>query len=129
MPSNTKEILDTSVDGQESLRLLSRFEPTHLPFSFSGVLMRDFSAIVRVTAGVVRHVRQNSSERSSITFQFIGDDSHWFFALVSQQSQKESFGRTLITARLKQNVDDVTVLIDRPPKVMLLTVDSYKEFV
>jgi len=57
MPSDTKEILDNSMDGQKTLRLLSRFEPTHLPFSLSGVLMRDFRAIVSVTACVVSNVR------------------------------------------------------------------------
>ena len=67
MSSDTKEILDQSVDAQKSLRLLSKFEPAHLPLSLWRVLMRDFRAIVSVTARVVSNVRQHRSERSSIT--------------------------------------------------------------
>jgi len=68
MSSDTKEILDQSVDAQKSyLRLLSRFEPAHLPLSLSRVLMREFRAIVSVTARVVSNVRQHRSERGSIT--------------------------------------------------------------
>ena len=31
MPSDAKEVLHESMDGQESLRLAGRFEPSHLP--------------------------------------------------------------------------------------------------
>ena len=67
MSSDAKEILDQSVDAQKSLRLLSRFEPAHLLFSLSGVLMRDFRAIVSVTARVVSNMRQHRSKRSPVT--------------------------------------------------------------
>jgi hypothetical protein len=46
VPSNAKEILDNSL---------------------SGVLMRDFSAIVAVATSVVGNMRQNGSERGSMT--------------------------------------------------------------
>src|SRR5262245_54550903 len=115
MPPDAKEILDNSVDGQESLRLSWRFEPAHVPLSLSSMLMRDFSAVVGVAVSVVGHMRQNGSERRSITLQLVGDDPKWLFALISQQSLKESLGCTLIPTRLNQNVDDVAVLIDRTP--------------
>ena len=57
MPSEAKKILYDAVDGQESLRLSCRFEPAHVPFSLSSVLMRDFSAIVRIASRVVCHMR------------------------------------------------------------------------
>ena len=31
--------------------------------------------------------------------------------------------------RLKQNIDDVPVLIDSSPEILLLTVDSHEEFI
>src|SRR5262249_3244476 len=105
------------------------FEPAHMPLSLSGVLMRDFSAIVSVAASVVGHMRQHRSECGSITLQLVSDDPKWFFALVSQQSLKESLGCTPIPMRLNENVDDVAVLIDGTPKVLLLAVDSHEQLV
>jgi hypothetical protein len=38
-------------------------------------------------------------------------------------------GGTLIAARLNQDVDHVAILIHGPPEVMLLSIDSNKDFV
>ena len=39
--------------GEKPLRLTSRFESAHLPFSLAGRLMRDFGAVVGVSFGAV----------------------------------------------------------------------------
>jgi hypothetical protein len=39
------------------------------------------------------------------------------------------FGGALIAARLNQDVDHIAVLIHGPPEIVLLTIDSDKEFV
>ena len=46
--SDAEEILDESMNGQESLRLTWRFELSHLPLTLPRRLMRDFGAIVLV---------------------------------------------------------------------------------
>jgi hypothetical protein len=51
------------------------------------------------------------------------------FALTTQQSAKEPLGCTLIAARLPQNINDITILIDGTPKILLLAIDSDEEFV
>ena len=43
MPSDSEEILDDSVDRQETLRLGSGFEPSHLSFALPSRLVRDLS--------------------------------------------------------------------------------------
>ena len=53
MPSDPEEIQDDSVDRQESLRLSSGLEPSHLSLSLSSWLVRGFSPIVGVAGGVV----------------------------------------------------------------------------
>ena len=53
MTPDTKEILYNSVDGQKSLRLLCRLEPSHLSLALSCRLMRTFSTIVGITGSVV----------------------------------------------------------------------------
>jgi hypothetical protein len=51
--SESEEILDDAVKGEEPLCLTSRFESAHLPFPLPGMLMRDFGAIVGVSFRVV----------------------------------------------------------------------------
>jgi len=59
----------------------------------------------------------------------VGNDTKRCFSLAAQEPSKESFRGALITARLYQNVDHVTVLIHGTPEVLLLAVDSNEDFV
>jgi hypothetical protein len=65
MSANSEKILDSTVYGQESLRLSLRFESVHLPLSLSRGLVRNFGAIVGVTPGVVSNVVRDSCAGSS----------------------------------------------------------------
>jgi hypothetical protein len=58
--SESEKILDDALKGEEPLRLTSRFESAHLPFSLAGRLMRDFRTIVGITFRVVRNFAQDS---------------------------------------------------------------------
>ena len=91
--------------------------------------MRNLGAMVGILLGIVGNTRQDRSTGSTIALQFVGDDPEWLLALIAQQSAKEPLGCTLIAARLQQNIDDITVLIDGTPKILLLAVDSDEEFV
>ena len=91
--------------------------------------MRKLSAIVGVLLGIVSYVRQDRSLRSAVALQSVGDHPQWLLALTSQQSAQESLGGALIAARLQQNIDDITVLIHRTPKIMLLAIDFHEDFV
>ena len=46
VPANSEQILNLTVDSKESLSLLDRLEPSHLPLLFPGMLVRDFSPVV-----------------------------------------------------------------------------------
>jgi hypothetical protein len=59
----------------------------------------------------VSHIPEDASHSRGIAPQFVGNDSHWFGTLATQEPSKESFCGTLITMRLNQNVDHVTILI------------------
>ncbi len=48
VPANSEQILNLTVDSKESLSLLHRLEPSHLPLLFPGMLMRDFSPVVLI---------------------------------------------------------------------------------
>ena len=91
--------------------------------------MRNLGPIVGILLGIVGDTRQDRSTGSSIALQLVGDDPEWSLALIAQQSAKEPLGCTLIAARLQQNINDITILIDGTPKILLLAVDSDEEFV
>lgn len=114
---------------QKPLGLTSRFEAAHLPLPLPRRLMRVFDAIVGITFCVVRDLAQDRSHAGRVTSQFIGNNLKWFFALPAQWYSKESFGGALIAAWLNQDVNHVTVLIHRPPEILLLAVDSNEDFV
>jgi hypothetical protein len=77
--------------------------------------MRNLGTIVGILLGIVGNTRQGRSTGSTIALQLVGDDSEWLLALTAQQSAKEPLGCTLIAARLQQNIDDITILIDGNP--------------
>ena len=91
--------------------------------------MRNLGAIIGILLDVVAYLRQHSSLRCAVTFQFVGDHSERPRALTTHQSANESLGCALIAARLQQNIDDVSILIDRTPEVVLLAIDSDEQFV
>jgi hypothetical protein len=91
--------------------------------------MRKLGPIVGILLGIVGNAWQDRSTGSSIALQLVADDPKWLLALTAQQSAKKPLGCTLIAARLQQNIDDITILIHGPPKILLLAVDSDEEFV
>jgi len=66
MASNSKKILDDSLEGEKPLGLASGLKSAHLPFPLAGRLMRDFGAIVGVAFCVVSYVGQDHTQRSRI---------------------------------------------------------------
>src|ERR1700756_3954822 len=66
--------MDPAVGGQKTLGLLWRFETLHLPLSSSRRLMRDFSAVVEVSALAMFDTRQNVPLGGGVALQFISDD-------------------------------------------------------
>jgi hypothetical protein len=94
--------------------------------------MRNLGAIVGILLGIVSNAWQDRSTGSSIALQLVRDDPEWLLALLAltaQQSTKEPLGCTLITSRLQQNINHITILIHGTPKILLLAVDSDEEFV
>jgi len=91
--------------------------------------MRNLGAVVGILLGIVGNAWQDRSTGSGIALQLVGDDPEWLLALTAQQSTKEPLGCTLITSRLQQNINDITILIHGTPKILLLAVDSDEEFV
>ena len=67
--------------------------------------------------------------RDAIAFQFVRYDRSWFLLMRLQQTFEEPFGCFAVTATLKKNIDDLAILIDSPPQIMLHTPNLNEHFV
>lgn len=92
------------------------------------VLGLDFQSVVFVPAGLVNHLREDLSMGRRIDDEFICDQSPRRLLLVFQCLPREALGRSAIPLLGHQDIDDVAVLIDRPPQVVesLLAISSQR---
>ena len=74
-------------------------------------------------------LREQRTLRDNIAPQFIRHNFSGLFTLSSEQAFKESFSRCPITARLQKYINNVTVLVNGPPQIVLLAVYLHKDFI
>ena len=65
----------------------------------------------------------------TVAAQLVGHETRRFLALPLQERPKESSRRTRVPAGLDEEVDQVTVLVDRTPQILALTVNRDEDFV
>ena len=127
--SDAEEVLDKSMNGQESLGLTRRFEPSHLPFTLPRRLVRDLGPIVLVLVGAVDDGWHDLAVSGAVASQLVGDEPPGWPALPLQQLTKEAFSGSPIASRLDEDIDDVAILVHRTPEILPLTLDGYKHLV
>ena len=111
--TDAEEILHDPVNRREPLELSGRREPPHLALPLTRRLVGDLGSIVRVLISDVDHGRHHGAARGGVGAQLVGDQSSRDTALGFQQRPKESDGCSPIPVRLHEDVQDVTVLVDR----------------
>ncbi len=79
--------------------------------------MEDFGAMVILLLGAMDDGRHHCSVRRAIASQLVGDQPPRLAALPLQQLAEEAFGGSPIAARLDENIDHFTVLINGTPKI------------
>ncbi len=104
------EVLDESMNGQESLRLTWRFELSHLPLTLPLTLprrlVRDFGAIIFVQLGAMDYRWHDAAKRRRIASQLVGDQPSRHAALTFQQLAKKAFGSPAVSTRLDEDGSD-----------------------
>ena len=73
----------------------------------------------------MRHARQEFTSRCGVTAQFVGRDFHRWLCLRAQYLSKEALSSLGVLPSLDQDLDPITVSIDRTPEVSALTLDRY----
>jgi len=127
--SESEQIVDYAMKGKKPLCLTGGFESTHLPFPLARRLMRSLHSIVSVTLGRVSHVAEAGSHRGRVASQSVSNDPQRLSSLSAQKSAEEPFCGASITPRLHQDVDYVAILVDRPPEILQVAVDSKEDLV
>ncbi len=64
-----------------------------------------------------------------VAAQLVGNEARRFLSLPLQEFPKESPRRAPVPAGLDEDVDQVTVLVNRTPEILALTVDRDEDFV
>ena len=64
----------------------------------------------------------------SVAAQLVGHETNRFLSLIFKESPKESSRRTPVPAGLDEDVDQVTLLVNRTQQILVLTVDRDEDF-
>src|ERR1700745_30189 len=91
--------------------------------------MRDLSAIVEIAALAVLDLGQDLAFGGSVALELVCDDHPRNIPQALQQLAEEPRGRGRIAPALNQNVEDISSLIDRAPKIVLLAADPDEHLV
>ena len=75
------------------------------------------------------HRRHDRPERRAVTLQFVRDQAKRNLLLPLQELAKEALRRATVTPGLDEDVDHITVLINRTPEILPLAVDRDEDFV
>ena len=120
MATDPKQIQHDAVHRQEPLRVRSRGEPPHLSLALAGRLVRHFRSIVLVLSRAMHHGRHDRAVRRRVAAQLVRDQPARGMPFAFQQCSKELDGRPAVAPRLDEDVDDVAVLVHRPPQILPL---------
>src|SRR6201981_2438450 len=91
--------------------------------------MRDLSAIVEIAALAVLDLGQDLAFGGGVALELVCDDHPWNIPQAVQQLAEEPRGRGCAAPALDQNVEDISVLVDRAPKIVLLAADPDEHLV
>src|ERR1700736_581442 len=91
--------------------------------------MRPLSAIVEIAALAVLNPRQDLAFSGGVALELVCDDHSRNIPQALQQLAEEPRGRGCAAPALDQNVEDISVLVDRAPKIVLLAADPDEHLV
>ena len=91
--------------------------------------MRHLSAIVEIAALAVLDPRQDLTFGGGVALELVSDDHPRNIPQALQQLAEEPRGRGCAAPALDQNVEDISVLVDRAPKIVLLAADPDEHLV
>ena len=127
--THSKQVLNRTMDGEETLSLTCRFESSHLPLLLPRWLMRSLGSVILILTGSVSHGGEDLTMGSAIASKLVCHQLPRCLPLVLQHFAEEAFGGFAISPARHQNVDHVSILIHRSPQIVSLALDRDEELV
>jgi hypothetical protein len=128
MSVNIEEVVDCGMTFEKPLGLFDRFEPPHTTFPHSRWLMRKFGSVIGILLSIVPDIWGYRTMRYSIAAQFVCNNLPGHTA-GPKKTSKETFGGLSIPSFLQININNLAILINCTPKVVLLAVDLHENLV
>ena len=129
VPAKIEQIIHSGMNTQESLCLPRRLEAAHAPFSHTRRLVRKLCPVISIPGCIVKGFRDEFSIRNAIASQLVRHNLSRFSLMIFQQSPEETLSSSPVTTRLEKHINDLTILVNSPPQVLLLTTCLYKNLV
>jgi hypothetical protein len=90
----------------------------HAPLAVPRRLVGVFRTVIEVRVLAVFYARQRLPPRGRMAFQSVGDDDSRDVRTSFEPLPKELRGGCFVAATLDQNIEDMAILIDRPPQIV-----------
>jgi hypothetical protein len=129
MTTKIEQVVYGCVNAQESLSLLSRFEPAHAALSYPRWLMRKFRTVIGILRCVMNRIGNEFTVGDPVATQLVCHYLPWFITMCPQQSFEKVLSSLAIPTSLEKHIDHLTVLIDCTPEIVLLTMDLHKYYI
>lgn len=114
---------------QKVLGMTGRLEAAHRTLSLSRRLMRVFGTIVEAFVPAMLDARQDLALNGAIAGELVCDDYTRNVLAAFQEFAEELPGGSLVASALHQDIQDVPILVDRPPQVVGFAVDLEENFI
>src|SRR5687768_14997990 len=118
MPSGAEVLRDGTIGREEPLGVPCRLKSLHPPFPLAGRLVGVFRTVIQIPVLAVLHARQDLPLGRPIAFELVRDDHPRHIPAALEQLAEEFLGRVLVPPTLDQDIQDMTVLIHRPPEIV-----------
>src|SRR5688500_2814972 len=129
MPSGAEVLRDGTIGREEPLGVPCRLKSLHPPFPLAGRLVGVFRTVIQIAVLAVLHARQDLPLGRAIAFELVRDDHPRNVLAALEQLAEECLGCVLVPPSLDQDIQYMTVLIDRPPEIMALAADRERHLV
>jgi hypothetical protein len=88
-----------------------------------------FGAVVEIAMLAMLHARQHLPLGCTIVFEFIRNDHPWHMGQALNQLAEEFLRGVLVPPTLHEGIEDVALLIHRPPEVVAFTMGGEEHFI
>jgi hypothetical protein len=102
------------------------FAPLHAVLALTRWPMGVLTPVVEITALAVLHAREALALRDTVALPCIGDNDPWDVLTPVEQRAEALLRGLFIAPALHQNIEDIVVLVHRPPHVMALPIHRQK---